>query len=291
MTRLAAVLAASFAALPLAAGAPQTPVFRSSVDTVIVDVAVHDGRTPIAGLTANDFEVFDNLVPQQILEVTHETVPVDVTMALDTSGSVEGPLLNALIRAVSDVGARMRPDDRATLITFSERIHRRVSLGSGEDVQAAVKGLKAGGSTSLFDALALALVAERPIGRRQMMIVFTDGRDTMSVLSEAALLDTARRADSAIFAVALNANTVVARLRTPPLLTTLTTLTGGRLQELQSGDDLSGSFLRALDEFRASYVVRYVLGGVPRAGWHEINVKVKRPGNLTVRARKGYFGG
>ena len=49
--------------------------------------------------------------------------------------------------------------------------------------------------------------------------------------------------------------------------------------------------LRAFDDFRTSYVVRYTATGVTRGGWHDITLRVKRPPNATVRARKGYFGG
>jgi len=57
-------------------------------------------------------------------------------------------------------------------------------------------------------------------------------------------------------------------------------------------DLLNAPFLRALDEFRTSYVLRYTLQGVKRAGWHDLSVRIVKPGtNYSVRARRGYIGG
>jgi hypothetical protein len=59
-----------------------------------------------------------------------------------------------------------------------------------------------------------------------------------------------------------------------------------------SHDGLPRAFLRALDDFRSSYVLRYSPHGVAAGGWHEIAVRVTRPGRgYVVRARKGYVGG
>jgi hypothetical protein len=55
---------------------------------------------------------------------------------------------------------------------------------------------------------------------------------------------------------------------------------------------LDESFLKAFEDFRTSYVVRYTLAGVPRPGWHAVTVKITRPGRLyQVRTRTGYMGG
>jgi hypothetical protein len=58
---------------------------------------------------------------------------------------------------------------------------------------------------------------------------------------------------------------------------------------LQKDEDLGPTFLRALNEFRTSYVLRYQRTGI-EPGWHELSVKVTRSGSYDIRARKGYFG-
>lgn len=73
-------------------------------------------------------------------------------------------------------------------------------------------------------------------------------------------------------------------------LTAAAEATGGSVHGLSwiSSSAVTG-FKRAFDDFRSSYVLRYVPKGVALTGWHEIDVKVLRPGRFTVRARKGYF--
>lgn len=63
--------------------------------------------------------------------------------------------------------------------------------------------------------------------------------------------------------------------------------TGGSLHHLSAGED---AFKRILDEYRHTYLLRYSPRGVDRGGWHEIDVKVTRPGSFNIRARKGYEG-
>ena len=59
---------------------------------------------------------------------------------------------------------------------------------------------------------------------------------------------------------------------------------------VQRDADLGASFIRELEDFRTSYVLRYSPTGVPAGGWHDVDVRLNRPGRFEVRARKGYFG-
>jgi len=99
----------------------QEPVFRASVDAVRVDVLVSDGGRPVGGLTASDFELTDNGVPQSIDLVT-TAVSVKVVLVLDASGSVAGEKLGHLKAACRALFRGLRPQDSAALLTFSERL-------------------------------------------------------------------------------------------------------------------------------------------------------------------------
>jgi hypothetical protein len=76
-------------------------------------------------------------------------------------------------------------------------------------------------------------------------------------------------------------------------LTNMTIRYGGTTVMRPQTNLLDAPFIKALDDFRTSYVVNYQLAGVPRPGWHEVTVRVKRPGGnrYTVRTRNGYTGG
>jgi VWFA-related protein len=151
MSRHAAILAAAALAL-------QPPTFRTRVEVVTVDVSVTRADAPVSGLTADDFIVTDNGIRQHIDSVTVAQVPLSVTLVLDTSGSVAGQRLDALISASEQVVKELRTGDYVSLITFSSVVVRRVALTENfESVRSALHEVTAAGDTSLRDALFLAL--------------------------------------------------------------------------------------------------------------------------------------
>ena len=76
------------------------------------------------GLKASDFEIFDNGVPQKILDIGYEKLPTDVTVLLDVSESVTGPMLNELRRGVRQLREGLESRDRLKLVTFNMGIRR-----------------------------------------------------------------------------------------------------------------------------------------------------------------------
>src|SRR5262245_11996473 len=84
----ACVALAVAAAAPAAGVAAQQPSFSTRIDNVRVDVEVRRGDVVVSGLTASDFEVLDNGVPQQVEIVAPSAFPVSVVLALDTSASL-----------------------------------------------------------------------------------------------------------------------------------------------------------------------------------------------------------
>ena len=277
----------------LTAGIGGQTAFRSGVDFVQVDVSVRRRGVPVTGLSARDFRVHDSGVEQTLAEVSHEVLPVDVLLIIDLSGSVEGPLLDSLTRAVEAVRARLRTTDRAIVITFNHRIRELAAVTAGELGSTLALGTPAG-QTSLIDAVTVALVRPPEAGRRRMAIVFTDGLDSTSFLDGQTLVDVARRAEAAVFTVALTPGTERREVRPPhqALFETLAEATGGALAVLQRNQDLGPSFVQAFEEFRTSYVLRYAYEGPARPGWHPLTVRVTRPssgGPYEVRARLGYF--
>ena len=282
----AAVVLGATVAAPLA----QQPVFRASTASVSVDVSVRQNGKPVIDLGPADFEVRDGERVQQVAEVLRETLPIDVTCIVDLSGSVQGPVLEALSRAVNVIGQRLRPTDRASVVTFNQQIRQVRALQPGGWPDGLSLGTPSS-LTSLFDALAVSLVASPEIGRRRMAIVFTDGLDTTSFLDGTSILEVARRSGAAVFTVALAEGTVRSPRRPAheSLFTGLATATGGALDVLQRDEDLSGSFAQAFEEFRTSYVLSYTYEGPDLPGWHQLQVRVTRPGRYEVRARQGYF--
>ena len=288
--RRAGAIATMAAAAFAAAGQSQAPVFRTSTEAVIIDVAVLAGNKPVVGLGIGDFEITDNGIPQTLVDLTRETMPIDISLIVDTSGSMRGLLFNALRKAIDDVAARIRADDTMRLVQFSERVGVGEAISPRPGQKLSTQLRVPDGYTSFLDAVAMGLISEPRPGRREMAIVLTDGWDTTSIVSEDAVIELAKRSNAAVFAVALVATdtSVPAHER---LLKTVTGLSGGRLAVLPRNQDLSRAFVQALDDFRTSYVVRYEPKGVERRGWHDVSVTIRNQKNYTVRARKGYVGG
>jgi VWFA-related protein len=286
MTRLAwTCLAAGLLIVSGArAGAQDATVFRSNVDAVTVGVSVQRGGRPVADLTQADFELADNGVAQTIGALSYEKLPIDLTVLLDVSTSVNARLLDQLRRAVVDLRKGLLPQDRLRLVLVNMRIRRVVDFDDPPAaIDAAFADLTSGGASAVLDALAVSLASAAPPDRRQFAVIFTDGKDSISINTPDMLLDTARRTTTAISVV------LATPLRRPAdrVYTDLATETGGQVVSLLPGETFGATLRRALDQFRSSYVLTYTPTGVPRTGTHTIAVKVKRSG-VDVRARKGY---
>ena len=102
--------------------APQQAVFSARVDTVRVDIDVRRDDKPVSGLTAADFEVLDNGVPQKVDLIAPSAAPINVVLALDTSASLNAKERSHLTAAGTKVIEALKASESAAFLTFSERI-------------------------------------------------------------------------------------------------------------------------------------------------------------------------
>lgn len=270
----------------------QLPTFRSGTDIVAVDVSIRDGTRVVTGLTAGDFELLDNGVPQRVSDVSYGKVPIDITVALDVSASLTGPLLDQLRRALLQLMRDLEPADRLKLMTFNMRVQRVVDFTTDASaVERAVVAALPGGATSIWDAISVALVSAADPDRRQLVVVFTDTVDSSSISDPDQLLDLARRTRAALTVVVPTSQNpgrvVVLPAESRAALSRVVRETGGTF--LSVSGDIAETFRRALDEFRSSYVLYFTPTGVERAGFHTLSVVVKGRKSVTIRARRGYF--
>jgi hypothetical protein len=155
-------------------------VFRARVDAVVVDVLVTERNRPVRGLTARDFELTDNGVPQQIAAINGESLPLDATLVLDMSG--RGILQPSLVAAANKVRQSLRPGDRVRIITFTDAVKELTPLvvpASAPPLPPlpALTDFVPIGQTACYDAIALSIAMQRITGRRQLAILFSAGRD------------------------------------------------------------------------------------------------------------------
>jgi len=268
-----------------AAHLAQQPVFRMSTALVRVDVLVTDGGRRVAGLTAQDFELEDNGVRQEIqLAATAEGV--NVVLVLDTSRSVAGRRLADLKRATHSLLTTLGRGDTASLLTFNEQISLRLDAErDAAHVERAMERVNTGGRTALYDALycGLSLVAQDT--GRSLIVLFSDGGDTASFLSRDAVMASVQRSKATIYVVGVKN---IERVREGPLRV-IADDGGGNLLWAEDDSHLPSAFASVFDEFRSRYLLAYLPTDVKRDdGWHRITVRLKgKPGK--VKARPGYF--
>ena len=277
-------MTALLAAALLAASAPQAPpVFRAEVDVVRVEVLVTRGGAPVRGLGAADFEVRDNGRLQALDPILEEETPVDAILVLDTSGSVNGPKLDALKAAARAFLDGLREGEQAALLAFHHEVQLLEPLTA--DIGAVRRALDRAsprGSTALVDAVYSALRLREPGERRTAIVVFSDGIENVSWLPASDVVEAASRSNVIVYGVAV-------RGKGDPkerFLTDVVRATGGQLFEASSERDLRARFLDVLGDIRARYVLSYAPAGTGSAGWHTLAVRLKR-GKGDVLARPG----
>jgi VWFA-related protein len=268
--------------------------FRSGVDLVTMNVAVRRGGAMVTGLTAKDFRLTDNGIAQQVEVSVAEAVPADISLLIDTSGSMDGTMedMRAQVRAVAK---QLRPDDRLRLLTFAGDVREVFGFRAGTDALP-LDTLVAGGWTAMHDALSLAFIHQPAPDRSHLTVVFSDAEDSASTVDLNLLKALTRRTEAVLqlFIVAPHAPAAsrrapVNRERAPmPPIAEVAALTGGDATLMAANDDIADSFRAALTAFRRRYVLRYTTAGARQPGWHEVHVAVVARGDVEVRTRRGY---
>ena len=220
---------------------------------------------------------------------------------LDTSASMDSKLLTAQEAAIG-FARRLRSQDLAEVIDFDSRVTVLSPFtGDANELERAIRKTSAGGSTSLYNAVYIALkdlkkVVAKNVDeiRRQAIVVLSDGEDTSSLLPFEEVLDLAKRSETAIYAIGLRSNEGASNgskifKEAEFVLRQLTQETGGRAFFPSLASELNGVYAQISDEISSQYTVGYTSRNPKRDGaWRRIVVRVNRP-NVTARTKQGYF--
>jgi Ca-activated chloride channel family protein len=277
-----------------------SPVFRSEIALVSLNVAVKgSANKPVPELLVGDFSVFEDMVPQPIVSVSRQRVPLGLALLLDTSASMQDNLGLAQL-AASEFVQRMAPADQAAVIAFDTRVQSLQPFTNDvAALQAAIKQTAAGGSTTLYNALYIALKdLERARAgtpdeiRRQAIVVLSDGEDTSSLVPFEEVLDLAKRSHTSIYAIGIHSKEPGATQRPSNgdfVLRRLTQETGGLAYFPTGAEDLPRIYREVADELTTQYLVAYTPMNSARDGrWRRLNVRVNRP-DCVARTRTGYY--
>lgn len=299
-TRLA-VAAAAAASLSMAAlWAQPDQVFRTAVDTVVLDVAVSRGGEPVRGLTAKHFTVVDNGTERPAAQVFHDAVPLNLVLCFDTSSSLGSGGLERLRDAADGLLQSLRPDDRVGLVTFAEAVDVRVlPTTRHDDIRRALQLLTSQGPTAWRDALFVASQLVEPTSSaRAVVLLLTDGADTSSWMQDAQIADVMGRTGVVVHGIAIENRPAemptTRNFAQPPavqgsdMLRRAVSASGGRVWSAASDRELRRLFLEVLQELRDRYLVTYVPPEPVIAGWHKVDVRLN-DARGDVMARPGYW--
>jgi len=282
------------------AAAPQSPAFRAGVDLVSLNVTVADAAGHyVTDLAQEDFSVFEDGAKQEITFFNRTNLPIALSLMLDTSASMDTKLPTAQEAAIGFV-RRLRPQDLAEIIDFD----CRVTIGapftdSAAELEQAIRKTSAGGSTSLYNAIYIALkdlkkIVARNVEeiRRRAIVVLSDGEDTSSLLPFEEVLDLAKRSETAIYAIGLRSSDVTESKgfkEAEFALRQFAQETGGRAFFPNQVLDLAKIYGEISDELSSQYTVGYTSRNPRRdGGWRRVVVRINGR-QLTPRTKLGYF--
>ncbi len=272
---------------------------RISVDValVVLHATVTDREGGfVSDLGEQNFEVYENGVPQRIQVFKNEDIPVTVGLVVDHSSTMRPKLVEVSAAARTFVRSSNR-DDEMFVVNFNEK----VSLGlpaslrftnSTTELEKAITNTRGGGETALYDAIARALEELQAGSRdRKVLIVISDGGDNASLHNLDQVMKLAGQSSAVIYTVGLFDPEDPDR--NPGVLKRLAQATGGEAFLPGQLSDVVAICERIARDIRHQYTIGYVPASLPGSVYRSIRVRAraKDRGNLSVRTRTGYIAG
>ncbi len=278
------------------AGSPDEvkPTIKAEVALVNVVFSAfdrHDREVP--GLNVGDFLVLEDRAPQMIQyfsTISKGDIPLTIALLIDTSSSVRDKLDFEKETAAEFLrGAIRQQRDSALVIQFNSEVDLVHDFSHNpEDLIAAMKPLRAGGSTALYDAVFRAVGEKlRNASGRKVIVVISDGEDTASMTSEEATIEAAQKSDVLIYGMGIRSEEYRADFR---VLKRFAKETGGRFFSLRAVPGEMRQAFQLIDrELSNQYSLAYTSTNTNWDGtYRSIELRCKR-GGVRIRARKGYY--
>ena len=288
---------------PIERQLPHAPTIH--VESRLVPVAVNvvdEHGAPVAGLTQDDFEVFEDNKPEKIAVFDREaTTPLQIVLTLDASESVfiddhlEHEAAKTFVKTI------LRPQDRIDVMAFSDNVDELVSFTNDlHRIENGIGGVQRGDATALYDAIYLAsqrMTQTHLDGARRVVVLITDGENTTHHGSYDAALEQAERAGAMVYSLIIVPIMADAGRNTggEHALIQMAHDTGGKYYYVSDKHDLAPAFQHVSDDLRTQYTVGYYAPqrGADLSGLRHIRIELKDPAlrsRYTLRYRTAYYG-
>ncbi len=296
MIKFQSFLAAVFLAVSLSAGIPEQTQTTIRAEVALVNVVFtafdrHNQEVP--GLNAADFVVFEDRVPQRIQHfstISQGDVPLTIAFLIDTSSSIRDKLDYEEKAAAEFLRSVVHKEkDKALVIQFSTEVELVHDFTHNpEELIAAMRSLRAGGSTALYDAVAFAIDDKlKNVTGRKVIVVITDGEDTASKMRQETVIEMAQKHDVLIYGIGIRSEYYATKFE---VLKRFAKETGGRFFPLWANpDEMQDAFRSIHRELQSQYSLAYTSTNTNRDGsYRSIQIRCKRSG-VRIRARQGYY--
>jgi Ca-activated chloride channel family protein len=287
-----------------ASGSPQGGFPTIKVETRLVNVALNvmdDKGSPVGGLGREDFAIFEDGKPQKIAVFEKEaTTPLSIVLAVDTSETVLTSERLEKEAAKHFVNAVLREQDELDLMEFSDVVRELVPFTNQKKrIEVGLNGIQRGEATALYDAVFLASqrLSETSAadGRRRVVVLITDGGDTVKGSRYTQAVEQAQRAGAMVYAIIIVPIYSDAGRNTAGehALIQMARDTGGKYYYVVDPKDLEPAFRHVSDDLRTQYLLGYY---APRRGrddsYRAIKVRMTDEplqGKYDLRYRAGYY--
>ena len=284
--------------------AQQAPIQKQPEGTLKVDVklvnvyvTVTDAHgSPVAGLKKENFRLQED-GREQIISVfdKESALPLSIALAIDTSLSTRHDLPLEQASAKRFARAILRPVDALSVFGFSETVLQSTSYTADmHRIEEGIDHVRLGAATALFDAVYL---ASRSLDKRQgrkVMVLITDGGDTISKYTYQEAARAAEEAEALVYSIIVVPIESSAGRETggENALIQLSEDTGGKYYYATSMSQLDDAFRQISDELRTQYLLAYYPSQrLSNSQFRRIQVAVSpaEPTSYHVRHRAGYY--
>src|ERR1017187_1872188 len=268
------------------------------VDVKLVDVFVNVTDTNgaiVGGLAREDFAISEDGRPQEIGVFERQSeLPLNLTLAIDTSGSVHKDMATEADAARRFAHALLRPQDQMSLMQFATEVRELTPFTNKvAQIDHGLGQLHGDWATSLYDAICQASGRLGGKEGRRVLVLVSDGDDTASNASYGRAVEQALRNEVMIYSIIdVPIEASAGRdLGGEHALITLAEQTGGKSFYVSDGG-LDKAFARVSDDLRSQYLLGYYpQHQEPGVNFHRVLVTVPRAATqaFNIRYRAGYY--
>ena len=217
-----------------------------------------------------------------------KNLPLSVGILIDTSASMLESLPEAEQAALKFIDYSIGQKDRGFVVSFDNEPYLLAKLtGRKDKLVRALSGLRAEGSTALYDAIIYGLYQFTGVKGKRALVILTDGKDTASKFDYDTLLEYVRKSGLSVYAIGLKISG--ADLEVKYKLNKIAQVTGGQTFYVDSAKNIESVYRQINEDLRSQYLLTYYSSN-PEAKdkWRKVEIKVE-PTSLQARTISGYY--